>query len=41
MERQVHNLPVEVIDDCQRFMVEVMRAGTANPSLTLDELMRL
>jgi hypothetical protein len=40
-ERQVHHLPVAVIMDCHEFMLKALRAGTAEPSITLGELMSL
>jgi len=40
-ERQVHYLPVSLIQDCHAFMVRALRAGVANPSVTLGELMDL
>lgn len=40
-ERQVKHMPVEVIRDCQDFMVAMLRAGVARPSITLGELMSL
>lgn len=40
-ERQVHHLPVAVIRDCHEFMLKALRAGTAEPSITLGELMSL
>ncbi len=40
-ERQVHHLPVAVIKDCHEYMLKVLRAGVADPSITLGELMSL
>jgi len=40
-ERQVHHLPVAVIKDCHEYMLKALRAGTADPSITLGELMSL
>jgi hypothetical protein len=40
-ERQVAHVPVAVIKDCHDFMLKALRAGAAEPSITLGELMSL
>ncbi len=40
-ERQVHHMPVAVLEDCHEFMLKALRTGAADPSVTLGELMSL